>query len=274
MSPRSDDRGVKRPIDDRAAERLLSGHSVVDEPELTAFVADLLALSVEAPAPSAALSAVLEHGIASTSAPAAAATAALPRRRFARVAVSWPRFALSGAAVFALVLAAASAGLLPRTAQNAVADVVGWVTPVELPHTEDEAPAPLPTQTSPEQEGTEDRESPEPAPSADADGDGTSDVSTEGHDGTTSDDSTSNSGSGSDDSTSNSGSGSDDSTSNSGSGSDDSTSNSGSGSDDSTSNSGSGSDDSTSSGSGSDDRTSNSGSTSSGSDAEASPADS
>ncbi|MCW2586594.1 MAG: hypothetical protein JWN55_2110, partial [Frankiales bacterium] len=67
MSPFDDDRDVtsSRDLDDRAADGLLRGRAVPGEPELSAFVDELLALADgPAPAPSAALAAMLEGGLA------------------------------------------------------------------------------------------------------------------------------------------------------------------------------------------------------------------
>jgi hypothetical protein len=239
-------------IDDRAEERLLSGRPVDDEPALSAFVGDLLASAQDVPTPSAALAELLDKGVDPATAPvpvpADVTTAALPvvpgRRRFLPL---WSRAALAGAAAMVLLLSAAAIGALPGTAQNAVADVVGWVTPLDLPHEDERTPLPAVSPTpsaSPEVEAGDDKGGAGEVESGDDSG---------GHG---SDDSGSGPGSGSDDS-----SGADDSSGSSNSGSDDS-SGSGSGS----SSSGSGSDDSSGSGSGDSPGSDSSGSGSSGSD--------
>jgi hypothetical protein len=260
-----------RPLEDRAEERLLSGRPVDDEPELSAFVGDLLATAQEAPAPSAALAALLEGRLDPVTVPLDVPTAVLPVVRGRGWFVPmWSRAALAGAAALALVLSAAAIGALPGTAQNAVADVVGWVTPLDLPHEDERGPLPAVSPTPSETPETEPGDDKGGAGAVEDSEDGGSDSSGPGSGSGGSDDT---SGGSSDDSSgSGSGSGSDDSTSGSSSsgsgssgsgGSDDSTStgstSSGSGS------SGSGSDDSTSSGSGSS-GSGSSGSGSSGSD--------
>lgn len=137
MTGSDDDEGVtprREPLDDRAADALLSGHSVVGEELLSSFVAQMRALEpTSPPRPSAELAALLEAGV-----PAAAAPISRPlagRRRRTR-AVSWGlplQTALGGLAFTGLVLGAASTNSLPSPVQTAVADVVEAVTPLTVP---------------------------------------------------------------------------------------------------------------------------------------------
>lgn len=146
---RDDDSGVRRRrLDDRTADSVLSGRPVEAEAALSAFVAQSQALvPTEPPTPSDALAVLLEHGVPPSS--QVTATAVLPRR------TPWAdgrvRVGLAGATVLALVLSAAAANSLPAPAQNAVADVVGWVTPLHLPRpaepTDHVVPTPTPTPT-------------------------------------------------------------------------------------------------------------------------------
>ncbi len=145
MSPSDDDAGVtprRAPLDDRTADALLSGHPVVGEELLGAFVAQMQTFEpASPPQPSAQLAAMLEVGI-----PAGAAPSAPParRRRFAS-AVSWGlplQTALGGLALTGLVLGAASTNSLPAPVQTAVADVVEAVTPLTIPRPPAARPAP------------------------------------------------------------------------------------------------------------------------------------
>jgi hypothetical protein len=148
VSASRDDGDVTRSFDDRTADALLGGRAVEGEPELSAFVADLTALAEAAPTPSRALAELLEHGLVGVAAPVPAPPAV--RRRWSPAPV-WARLVTAGALAVAAVLSAAAANALPGSAQNAVADVVGWVTPVHLPHADDEggpAPAPSPSATT------------------------------------------------------------------------------------------------------------------------------
>lgn len=144
MSASRDDRDVTREFDDRTADALLGGRAVDGEPELTAFVADLNALAQVAPTPSPALAAMLEDGFTPAAVPAPAPAV----RRRALVSSSWARGALVGALALTGMVSAAAANLLPGPAQNAVSDVVGWVTPVDLPRADEHVPAPAPSPTS------------------------------------------------------------------------------------------------------------------------------
>jgi hypothetical protein len=233
----SDDEGVKsnrraRSLDDRTVDALLSGRAVEGEPELTAFVADVQALR-SAPTPSDALAAMLANGVTPVAGPAV-----VPARRNRRpVQVA----AVIGAAL-GLVVSAGAANALPGPVQNGVSDVVGWVTPVDLPRDDHHGRGADDVNDQGDDHGTG------VEPGDDKGGDGATepgdDKGSSGSDDSTSGDDSGSSGSGS--------SGSDDGTS-SGSGSDDSgygSSDSGSGS------SGSGSSGSGSGGSddGSDDR--------------------
>jgi len=201
VSRSRDDGDVTRPYDDRTADALLGGRAVEGEPELTAFVADLTALAEAVPTPSAALAELLEHGVVGVAPPVPAAPAV--RRRWAPPV--WARAVTAGALAFAAVLSAAAANALPGRAQDAVADVVGWVTPVQLPHADDDGvPAPVPSPsvtTSPASQqapGTTSR-TPEPGDDkGDAGGGSSDDGTTGGSDGVEGPD---DSGSGSDDGT-------------------------------------------------------------------------
>jgi len=145
VSTSGDDRGMsdKRALSDRAVERLLAGRPVDDEPLLSAFVASVAACTpAEAPRPSPALAALLEAGLP-VSRPAAAPTPsgvpAVTRRarHWARGALVWRSLALGGALSVSAVMAGAVAGALPAPAQDGVADLVRWVTPLELPRSDD-----------------------------------------------------------------------------------------------------------------------------------------
>jgi hypothetical protein len=140
VTPSSDDPHVTTgdDLDERAADGLLAGRPVPDEPALTAFVEELRSLASEpAPLPSAALAAVLEGGLAGD---ALAPPIATPVTR----APWWrPRgwalplqLGLAGAACVGLVLVAAATDRLPAPAQTAVAEVVETFTPLHLPHGE------------------------------------------------------------------------------------------------------------------------------------------
>jgi hypothetical protein len=146
-------------LDDRSADALLSGRAVADEPALTAFVAQVQSRAAEAPAPSAELAAMLEHGVpAEARVTVATPVVAPPARR----AVSWTRYALVGTAALAGLLGAGAANALPAPAQRAVADVVEWVTPLHLPRpaADEPTPAVVPSSTpTPSQAAT-------PAPAA------------------------------------------------------------------------------------------------------------
>jgi hypothetical protein len=126
-------------LDDRSADALLSGRAVAEEPELSAFVAQVQSLAADAAAPSAELAAMLEHGVpAEARVTVATPVVAAPARR----AVSWTRYALVGTAALAGLLGAGAANALPAPAQRAVADVVGWITPLHLPRPAGDEPAP------------------------------------------------------------------------------------------------------------------------------------
>ena len=131
MSPRSDDVDMtRRDLDDRTADALLSGRVVDGEPLLTEVISELRSLaSVPAPAPSTALTLLLEHGIQGAPVALAGPASVSWRRRFTRpIQVS-----LGAAGCVALFAGAAAANELPSRAQNAVADVVEAVTPLHVP---------------------------------------------------------------------------------------------------------------------------------------------
>lgn len=127
MSPRSDDRGVnpRRTFDERTADALLSGREVDGETELSALLAEMRRLE-PAPAPNAALSAMLEDGFTPDVVP-------LPEKRARRTWALPLQLALGSAACLGLLFGAAAAGELPGPAQTAVADVVEAVTPLHVP---------------------------------------------------------------------------------------------------------------------------------------------
>ena len=153
----------RRRIDDRTADALLSGRAVEGEPELSALVGQLRSLAdLPAPAPSAALAAMLENGLDPASQALDAATPAPPMAYPA--AVSWRtrtralplQLSLAGTAGLALVLGAAAAGALPAPAQTAVADVVEAVTPLHLPRpAAHPAPDVVPTPTGAPEAGND-----------------------------------------------------------------------------------------------------------------------
>jgi len=135
----------RRKLDDRSADALLSGRAVAGEPELSAFVAQVQALQAATPTPSPELAAMLEHGIAPEVLDRTPVLLPAPARR----AVSWRYALVSLAAVLTGVLGAGAANALPAPAQRAVADVVGWITPLHLPHPGPDkgTPAVVPTLT-------------------------------------------------------------------------------------------------------------------------------
>jgi hypothetical protein len=135
LSARSDDRGVtpRRKLDNRTADALLSGRDVDGEPQLSALIAEMRAPSV-APAPNAALSAMLERGFTPDVVP-------ILQRRVRRTWALPLQVALGTSACLALVLGAAATGELPDPAQTAVADVVEAVTPLHVPRP-DKPPVP------------------------------------------------------------------------------------------------------------------------------------
>jgi hypothetical protein len=95
---------------------------------LTGLIAEMRALP-GAPAPNAALRAMLDNGFTPDVVP-------LPGWRARRTPRIWAlplRVTLSSSACLALVLGAAAAGELPDPAQTAVADVVEAVTPLHVP---------------------------------------------------------------------------------------------------------------------------------------------
>lgn len=142
---------LRRDLDERAAEALLAGRPVDDEPELTEAIGLVRSLAdAPAPAPSATLAAMLAGGLTPTET-AAAPPVAAPR------AVSWRQrswalplqLSLAGAGCLALVLGAAAANELPAPAQTAVADVVEAVTPLHVPRPPARRPAPAVSPTPP-----------------------------------------------------------------------------------------------------------------------------
>jgi hypothetical protein len=168
VTPRDDDRDVRRPLSDRDADALLRGRAVAGEEGLTSFVSDLQSLSDDAaPAPSAALAAIFEGGLvpdltASPSLPPA------PRRRWWLVPVPLA-VVLVGA-----TMGAAGANALPGPAQRVVSDTVSSITPIHLPKPKAQPkPAPTPRQTPSqapaavvhESADPQQRPTPEPTPS-------------------------------------------------------------------------------------------------------------
>ena len=172
MTPRDDDRDVRRPLSDRDADALLRGRAVTGEEGLTGFVSDLQSLTDDgAPAPSAALAAMFDGGLvpdltASPSLPPA------PRRRWWLVPVPLA-VVLVGA-----TMGAAGANALPGPAQRVVSDTISSITPIHLPkpkahpkperaphHTPSQAPAAV------EHESADPQQRPTPDPtSSDHDG--------------------------------------------------------------------------------------------------------
>lgn len=213
---------------------------VLDDPALTGLVAELRAVGAGTPPP---VGDELEALFTGNAIP-------ISSRRGRRVAV----IALVGAAALGGTLGTAAADSLPNPAQRFVSDVIGILTPFDLPTPADKVkPAPkAPAHLTPT--------TPAPQPTSHAGESGDDSGGSKGSDdrsddsGSTSDDHSGSSGSsGSDDSSSTSGSGTSGTSGTSGSsGSDDTSGTSGSGT------SGSGSDDSTSGHSGSDDKTSDS----------------
>lgn len=133
------------------ADALLSGRPVAgcdDLHEILGLMRTASALPV--PTPTAALAAVLHDGFD----PLPLATAPDPSR-WGRRSV---RFAAMGAAAMMMTLGAATANALPASVQTGVADIVGAVTPVELPR-----PA-----TAPAEDGSDVSGGPSPKPAGGA----------------------------------------------------------------------------------------------------------
>ncbi len=168
MSPSDDDDRVKRRLDERSADALLSGRGGDRDPLLAAFVADLTAQrEATVPDPNAALAALLAGGLDLT---AAVTPPALPQSTAwtrLRQAVSWrqagrPSWALplqlglGGAACLSLILGAAAANELPAPVQTAVADVVEAVTPLDVPRPHVQPSPVSPVVPAPSTEATDD----------------------------------------------------------------------------------------------------------------------
>lgn len=161
--PRVDDSSVKRHrrLDDRRTDALLRGRRVEGEPALSDLVTELRALGESAaPAPSEALAAMLADGVrredrvvvAPGEQPVVPEVSAADRRP---VRAGWALTGMAAAAV--AVVGTAQANALPTPAQDAVATAVGWITPLELPRSDDDgqdeqrddAPSPADTKTTP-----------------------------------------------------------------------------------------------------------------------------
>lgn len=150
MSRSGDNRDMKRrrTLEDRSAQALLAGRPVAQEPELSAFVNDLIAQAVPVE-PNAALAAMLEAGLPVTASP----TVTFPARPSRlREAVSWRgalplQLSLAGAACLVFTITAASNDL-PAPVQSTVADVVEALTPLTVPRPAAPAPAPVLTPTT------------------------------------------------------------------------------------------------------------------------------
>lgn len=140
MSRSDDDRSVtpRRRLSDRTADRLVRGFPVPEERELTELVTALTALvPEEPPAPSQRLAALLEQG------PPASTVGVVPNYAPARRrGLLLRRLTLAATAALGLVLAAASTNALPDPAQEVVSDVVGFVTPLDLPKPQPPRPTP------------------------------------------------------------------------------------------------------------------------------------
>lgn len=140
MRPSDDDSTVtpRRRLSDRTADRLVRGFAVPEEPALTELVTAMSALvPEEPPAPSPRLAALLEQG------PPATTVGLVPQyARAPRPGLLLRRLTLAATAALGLVLAAASTNALPDPAQEVVSDVVGFVTPLDLPKPRAPRPAP------------------------------------------------------------------------------------------------------------------------------------
>jgi hypothetical protein len=124
-----------RELGDREVEALLAGREVPGEERLTAALGLLRAAGdLPAPPPSAALAVVLRDGLALPG-PAALPGRARPGRRVVGVAATL-------VAALGITVGAAAADVLPAPVQARVADIVGRLTPLELPRPADRrAPA-------------------------------------------------------------------------------------------------------------------------------------
>jgi len=119
VSRRNDDRDMKRRMSEREQDALLRG-------PLAGFVSELESLASDVPAPSPALYALLQEGLE----PDPAMVPALPRVRHRRAwLVPVPLTAL----VLAGTVGAASADVLPDSAQRVVSDTVASFTPIHFP---------------------------------------------------------------------------------------------------------------------------------------------
>lgn len=176
---RGDDLVVKlsrHRLDDRSIDALLSGRAVSGEPDLAAFVARVRALPPESPLPSGELAAMLEHGVPPEVLDRSPVLLPAPAHR----AVSWRYALVSLAAGVTAVVGAGAANALPAPAQRAVADVVNWVTPLELPKpdADEDSPAVAPTRTPSPEPSSSSHETSRPAPGVSStpdDGDGDDD---------------------------------------------------------------------------------------------------
>lgn len=135
MNPAGDDGSNMdlQELDDRKVEALLAGRDVPGEQGLAAALRLIRStVALEAPAPSAALVAVLQDGLALPG------PAGLPSR--ARRGAQAGGVAAAVMAALALTVGAAAADVLPAPLQTKVADIVGRLTPIDLPRRAGDAP--------------------------------------------------------------------------------------------------------------------------------------
>lgn len=159
---------VHGPLDDAAAEAILTGRPVPDPAlrPVAGLVAEMRSFTrAPAPAPSAKLAAILAGGPVGAAGADAAATEVSPvsavrnRRagrgrsdtkplfrllRNAAAAGLAARVALGAGVAAASMTGAAAAGVLPDPVQHAIADVMETVTPFEFPRPTDRGPEPPP----------------------------------------------------------------------------------------------------------------------------------
>lgn len=119
-------RRTSRALSEADAEALLSGRAVAEHEDLHEVVGLMKAVSaMPAPTPTAALAAVLHNGFDPLPVESPQSPSWLAR---------WSvRIAVATAAAMTATLGAATANALPPPVQNAVADVVGALTPLQLP---------------------------------------------------------------------------------------------------------------------------------------------
>lgn len=118
-----------QPLSEADAEALLSGRAVAGNDDLREIIGlMIMASAVAAPTPNTALATMLDHGFVARPVESASRGSRWGRRGL--------RASAATTAALSVVLGAATANALPAPVQSAVADVVGAVTPLQLPRPE------------------------------------------------------------------------------------------------------------------------------------------